>query len=57
MTAEVIRDSQVRRDAALYLGRCHAEGWQPCDKGLEAFCRQMEEGFRAQDGKIIWEEF
>lgn len=57
MTAEVVRDSQMRRDAALYLGRCHAEGWRSCDEGLEAFCHQMEYGFRDLDGMIMWEDY
>ena len=45
----------MRRFAALYLGRCHAEGWHPTDQGLMAFVAQILKGLRQPDGRMFWE--
>lgn len=54
MMTELVRDSQARRDAALYLCMCHAYGWLANDDGLNAFNDQVDRGLRGPDGKIIW---
>ena len=42
----------MRRFAALYLGRCHAEGWTPTYLGLLAFVDQIRRKLLLPDGRM-----
>jgi len=44
----------MRHNEALYLCACNGHGWTPSEKGFEAFCRQMENGLRHEDGRMYW---
>lgn len=44
-----------RPEYLLYLGNCHAYGWSPSERGLEAFLLQRDAGWRnKKTGQMIW---